>query len=421
MKSCIGKILICYCFFVFLFPFKVFGLDPRWLVFVIYFIINPKVKYNILHVNNRVIRVIRYPLLMAILSVIGIIINGSIDLTFIYFPIQVIYLLLLSYCIYRITKYYINEADYYIITKYYIICLIIQSFIAIIMFINEPVRDFFFRLQGFELTERVIQMFLGVRLLGLGCFYFGAGVLYGLGLILLVPVMFRSTNHNTLFKLILLYLYLFAIGCFFARTCMIGFAVSAFIVASSFTKTKLRNRAFTIIRQFLTWTCLITLSLISIYLSSPKLQEDYGKIIDFGFEAFINLSENGELSTKSSDGLQNEHLKVLPDNLKTYFIGDTKWMDGEQYYKGSDVGYIRLLFFGGFTIIILFILYQYSVLSTLCCIYGNPVIKRCFIFTLFYIIMLLIKGYTDVASLMFIYLFYNENTLLYRRAQPRRC
>lgn len=282
------------------------------------------------------------------------------------------------------------------------------------MFVNEPVRNFIFDLQGFELTERVIQMFLGARLLGLGCFYFGAGVLYGLGLILLIPLMFKSHNNNTIFKLILLYLYLFAVGCFFARTCMIGFAISALLITSCLFKSNYRRKSFIIIRQFFTWTSIITICLVSVYMSSPKLQEDYGKIIDFGFEAFINLSENGELSTKSSDGLQEEHLKILPDDFKTYIIGDTKWMDGDHYYKGSDVGYTRLLFFFGIGGILLFLLYQYSVFSVLSTTYTNPILKKCFKFTFLYVLILLIKGYTDVASLMFIYLYYkgkNENTI----------
>lgn len=415
MSGYIGKIIITYCFFVYLFPFKVYGLDPRWLVFVIYFFINPRINLNFRRVENRVIRVILYPTLMALLSVVGITVNGSYDLTFIYFPIQIIYLLFLSFCIFRIAQYYSNKVDYYVITKYYILSLVIQSIIALIMFVNEPIRDFIFNLQRFELNERVIQMFLGVRLLGLGCFYFGAGVIYGLGLILLIPLMFKSPNNFHLFKLILLYLFLFAIGCFFARTCMIGFVISALLIAVCLFKSNYRRKAFTIIKQFLTWTSLITISLVSIYISSPKLQEDYGKIIDFGFEAFINLSENGELSTKSSDGLQEEHLKILPDDIKTYLIGDTKWMDGEQYYKGSDVGYTRLLFFFGIGGIILFLLYQYSVLSILSKIYKNPVLNQCFKIIFLYVIILLIKGYIDLASLMFTYLFLNrrnENIVL---------
>ncbi len=415
MRNLIGKIIITYCFFVFIFPFKAYGLDPRWLIFVIYIIINNKLVFNPFLVKCKVIKVLRYPLLMALLSLIGMMVNSITDFTFIYFPIQIIYLLILSFCIFQIINYYYKKIDYYVITKYYLSCLILQSVIAIIMFVNEPIRDFLFDFQGFVLDERVIQMFLGVRLLGLGCFYFGGGVLYGLGLILLIPIILRYRDNQSLLKLILLYLYLFVVGCFFARTCMIGFAISILLLISYIFKSKLRLRTITVVTQFFIWTGLLTISLISIYVSSPKLQEEYGKIIDFGFEAFINLSENGNLSTKSSDGLQEEHLKILPESIKTYLIGDSRWMDGEHYYKGSDVGYTRLLFFFGIGGIILFLLYQYSVFSILCSIYYSYILNKCFKFIFIYVVILLIKGYIDVASLTFIYLYYNknnENTIL---------
>ena len=61
--------------------------------------------------------------------------------------------------------------------------LVVQSVIAIVMFVNQPICLFLFDLQGIDLTSRVIKMYFGVRLIGLGCFYFGAGAIYGLGLI----------------------------------------------------------------------------------------------------------------------------------------------------------------------------------------------------------------------------------------------
>lgn len=406
----ISRFIIGYSIFVFIFPFKAYGIDPRWIIFIIYLALCRKDKFNPFLIRYRVLRVIKYPLLMALLSIVGIIINGTADFTFIYFPIQIIYLLILAFCIFKIFSHYYKKIDYYVITKYYISCLLIQSIIASAMFVNESFRDLMFDFQGFVVTERVLQMFLGVRLIGLGCFYFGAGVIYGLGLILLIPVMFKEQKKSKLVKLILIYLFLFAVGCFFARTCMIGLAVSALMIISCLIKPKVRHRAYQIINQFILWSSLIIISMVSIYMASPKLQEDYGKIIDFGFEAFINLSENGELSTKSSDGLQEEHLKILPDKINTYLLGDTQWMDGDHYYKGSDVGYIRLLFFFGIGGIVLFLSYQYSVLTTLCSIYNNPILNRCFKFIFLYVIILLVKGYTDVASLMFIYLFIENRT-----------
>lgn len=76
------------------------------------------------------------------------------------------------------------------------------------------------------------------------------------------------------------------------------------------------NKVFLVFRQFIIYLTVFGIALVFIYTSSPKLQEDYGDIIDFGFEAFINLVENGELSTASSDGLTEYHLSIWPQNQK---------------------------------------------------------------------------------------------------------
>lgn len=104
----------------------------------------------------------------------------------------------------------------------FLMTLVVQSVIAIIMFVNQPICLFLFDLQGIDLTSRVIKMYFGVRLIGLGCFYFGAGAIYGLGLIAIMPFMLKAKNKQQLIKLILLYVYIFIVGIFFARTAMIG-------------------------------------------------------------------------------------------------------------------------------------------------------------------------------------------------------
>ena len=277
------------------------------------------------------------------------------------------------------------------------------------MFVNQPICLFLFDLQGIDSTSRTIQIYLGVRLIGLGCFYFVAGTIYGLGLISIIPLMLKVDNMKQLIKLILLYIYIFVIGVFFARTAMIGCALSIVYLFCCMLIPKIRNKAFTVLRLFVIYLAVLGISLFAIYNSSPKLQEDYGDIINFGFEAFINLAENGELTTKSSDGLAEYHLSMWPQNQKTYFIGDTRWTEGENYYGDSDVGYIRLLFYFGIPGVILFILYQYHITKILSSTFKERILSFFFLTVFFYSLILLIKGYIDIASLLFIYLHYSKS------------
>lgn len=403
------NILIIFCFFVYFFPFKAYGFDPRLLVFLFFFIY--MIKDGLLlnrKVKCRYIKTLFYPVLMSLFTVLSSVVNTITENTFIIFPFQVIYLLLLSYCIYYITKRFCKVISFYVITRYFLMALVVQSVIAIVMFVNQPICLFLFDLQGIDLTSRVIKMYFGVRLIGLGCFYFGAGAIYGLGLIAIMPFMLKAKNKQQLIKLILLYVYIFIVGIFFARTAMIGCVFSIVYLIFCILIPKMCNKVFLVFRQFIIYLTVFGIALVFIYTSSPKLQEDYGDIIDFGFEAFINLVENGELSTASSDGLTEYHLSIWPQNQKTYYIGDMRWTKGDSYYGDSDVGYVRLLFYFGVPGVILFLLYQYSIVRISGLIFKERILSFFFFTVFFYALILLIKGYIDVASLIFIYLHYKS-------------
>lgn len=403
------NILIIFCFFVYFFPFKAYGFDPRLLVFLFFFIY--MIKDGLLlnrKVKCRYIKTLFYPVLMSLFTVLSSVVNTITENTFIIFPFQVIYLLLLSYCIYYITKRFCKVISFYVITRYFLMTLVVQSVIAIVMFVNQPICLFLFDLQGIDLTSRVIKMYFGVRLIGLGCFYFGAGAIYGLGLIAIMPFMLKAKNKQQLIKLILLYVYIFIVGIFFARTAMIGCVFSIVYLIFCILIPKMCNKVFLVFRQFIIYLTVFGIALVFIYTSSPKLQEDYGDIIDFGFEAFINLVENGELSTASSDGLTEYHLSIWSQNQKTYYIGDMRWTKGDSYYGDSDVGYVRLLFYFGVPGVILFLLYQYSIVRISGLIFKERILSFFFFTVFFYALILLIKGYIDVASLIFIYLHYKS-------------
>lgn len=81
----------------------------------------------------------------------------------------------------------------------------------------------------------------------------------------------------------------------------------------------------------------------------------------FGFEGFFSLAEKGEWETNSNNILK--HMVVWPDNLKTWIIGDgylnnpsDKSLDTYDpyfvgkfhgFYMGTDIGYLRYIFYFG--------------------------------------------------------------------------
>ena len=77
----------------------------------------------------------------------------------------------------------------------------------------------------------------------------------------------------------------------------------------------------------------------------------------FAFEGFFSLAEKGQWEVNSTDILKNMY--VFPENLKTWVIGDgyienpihtDPYYTGEViggFYMGTDVGYLRFIFYFG--------------------------------------------------------------------------
>ena len=70
--------------------------------------------------------------------------------------------------------------------------------------------------------------------------------------------------------------------------------------------------------------------------------------LQYGFEGFVNCYETGDWNTSSTSRLQK--MFILPDNLKTWLIGDG-WFDNPDepggFYKYTDIGYLRFIFYCG--------------------------------------------------------------------------
>lgn len=89
------------------------------------------------------------------------------------------------------------------------------------------------------------------------------------------------------------------------------------------------------------------------YQTNPKIRKN----IRFGFEGFFNYFERGNFSYDSNEKLKSMY--VWPDNAKTWLVGDGYFSsplrtdpyytgrDLSNFYKGTDVGYQRFLFYFG--------------------------------------------------------------------------
>lgn len=102
--------------------------------------------------------------------------------------------------------------------------------------------------------------------------------------------------------------------------------------------------------------------------------DTFYKNIRFGFEGFFSLWETGKWQTSSNDILL-KHMVVFPDNWVTWLLGDgyaANPLDKDNpdpyytgpiyhgYYMGTDIGYLRYIFYFGLMGTMIFILFMWK-------------------------------------------------------------
>lgn len=228
----------------------------------------------------------------------------------------------------------------------------IQGLLMLMQFMSYDVR-------------KVIQGFLGVsKVKSVGSFQWfrGLGValsknydfslLMSFGMFLLMSKFLR--HKIVILDYFKLFLIVFAI-IISGRT---GFVGLGFAAAVFFLKTVRYN----IFMNFLKKVSVALFVIYGLYTVSayvvPSVYDSINRnLLPWAFEFYYNYIETGELSTTSSDQLNESHYYDLPD--KTLVYGDGKYIRPDGFYYGlTDAGYMRqTLYFGVGGIAIFALLY----------------------------------------------------------------
>lgn len=122
------------------------------------------------------------------------------------------------------------------------------------------------------------------------------------------------------------------------------------------------------------WLGGILCVVIPIFMYLYFTNDTFYKNIRFGFEGFFSLWETGKWQTSSNDILL-KHMVVFPDNWVTWLLGDgyaANPLDKDNpdpyytgpiyhgYYMGTDIGYLRYIFYFGLMGTMIFILFMWK-------------------------------------------------------------
>lgn len=248
------------------------------------------------------------------------------------------------------------------------------------------------------------------RLYGIGAAFDTAGIRFSCGLLGLGYLLAHHPSRYWMYWYLILFLIIVIGGNFMSRTTSIGMVLSMLYMFNTKFSFNSVISVSAIRIWFVSLGLLIAVSLFLYYgyYHIPFMRHH----LQYGFEAFFNFFSTGDFSSSSTDRLSQ--MVVWPDNLKTWLIGDG-WYDNPDnpgsYYKYTDIGYIRFIFYCGTIGLSTFVLF--FVYCTLNLIHKWNEDKTLFIYILLLALLVWIKVTTDIFCLYALLILLNqqENTI----------
>lgn len=335
-------------------------------------------------------------LTLPIISIFSCIYNQTSDWEFVRYAVSISIIFFAAYSIIYIFFRVFPNGDGKTLMRIFILVTSLQLVIAFLAFLNPAIGEVIRELEfSSDLDSGLLQEVGGFRLVGLGSRFFGAGVVNGFSLIL-IGFLLRKTKVSLVSHLALTmsFIGIFVIGMMMARSTMIGGILGVLLIFSPSLKGIRRS-----IKFLLTILVIVGLIGLIIHMALPSVWNSLESAFKFGFELFINYSQAGSFESSSTNELKEMY--KWPDQLKTYIIGDgyyTDPYDANYYYKGIDVGYIRLIYYFGVIGLFAYLQFQMRLI-------WNAYWKRgyfsLFSVTIIYLLVLNFKGFTDLIVLVF--------------------
>lgn len=323
----------------------------------IFFVFLELVKTKDFSIPKQLIILLLISSMVSIMSLVSITYNQTPDSTYVSYIRSAIIWLSGAFAVGYIIKGVHGKIDVPIVVHYLIGTCLFQCVSAMLI-------QFIPAVQGF--VDQYVQQGQGLlkdmgRIYGIGASLDVAGSRFAAVLVanafLLVSSPKRVSVGMTLFYTVS-FVIITIIGNMIARTTIIGTIIGIiWILLSSFVLPKSipnDNKMGKLVVILSTLGALIAISVV-LYNVFPAVND----LFRFGFEGFFSWVETGELKTDSTSKLQS--MVVWPDDLRTWIIGDGYFSNSrydpnylgdatdQGYYMGTDIGYLRFLFYFGIT------------------------------------------------------------------------
>lgn len=293
--------------------------------------------------------------MVSIMSMVSITYNQTPDVSYVSFIRSTIIWLSGAFAVCYLIRGVHGRIDVPLVVHYLIGVCLFQCVSAMLIEFIPAVREFVDRYvsQSQDFLQSV------GRLYGIGASLDVAGSRFAAVLVAIAFLMVSSPKRNSIGLTVfytLSFTVITVVGNMIARTTLIGtlagiawMVLGPFIVQRENSTVSPLEKGIPIIGTF----AVLVLICIVLYNSFSEANE----LFRFGFEGFFSWFETGEWQTDSTSKL--ESMVIWPEDLRTWIIGDGYFENSrndpnylgdatqEGFYMGTDIGYIRFLFYFG--------------------------------------------------------------------------
>lgn len=242
---------------------------------------------------------------------------------------------------------------------------VFQCFLALAMDQNKPLKLFInsIVLQGDLIFKGNVH-----RLYGIGAELDVAGSRFAAVLIMILFLLANSDLKKRGYEYLLYvlsFVFITIAGNMIARTTLLGIIIGfAYLGIVSVRQTTNIEHNYLRLWKWFVGVLVVAIPLaVYSYNTNPQIRKN----MRFGFEGFFKYFEKGTFSYDSNETLKNMY--VWPDNAKTWIVGDGYFDNPHDndphytgeitggFYKNTDVGYLRFIYYFGLVGLVAFSFY----------------------------------------------------------------
>lgn len=302
-------------------------------------------------INTGFFKLVLLASLVSLIGLFAVVFNDTSDFEYATYIVSMLVWISAAYVVITWMKFVHETVSVELLAKYIVAVSVMQCVLALAI-------DSFIPLKQLVNSIMVVTRVMETRLYGMDASLDIAGSRFSVALVLIVYLMNRISKNKSIYKVISYIVAFFIIaivGNMISRTTTVGVIVAL----CYFIFLLFRNQGNSVVKlryiSILFVGILVCLLPFLCYLY--QVNTSFHENIRFAFEGFFSLAEKGRWEVHSNDMLKNMY--VFPDNLKTWFIGDGYFdnpyysepyyvgpkMGG--YYMGTDVGYLRFIYYFG--------------------------------------------------------------------------